>query len=720
MSVEQSSRVINEVSILNLIQRPLIGLATPLALFLSTRLALLIAAFFANNLLPSNPNGYAWFVLPRWSILDAWVRWDAGWYLIIAKEGFNYSPLAPDLSLPTLPLFPLLIRLFAPIFSDLALSALFASNLAFAAASVLLYRLALRHGDSGLATRSVLFVGLVPFVPLLGAAQAEGLTLLLAVGVFYLLEQSGNGRFISASLVASLAVLTTPSGLALLPALLVWLLSKKGRLSRARICALCLPVVSYIGFGLFLYFLGGWPLDLIRTGVLGETNYSLLRGLDAIGRTWTEASSFRSILIIGSILGLLYIILALLPRRSFGLTGLVFIVSTVLLGFIVGPDGLGGWLVIAFPALITLSIYSSNEKVEFSLFASAPLLVALFMMLYAGWYPIESARSPISPTIDRIAWTNGLSTQSGFQVHETRLEPVSFEVRNETRIVGYSYSSDRIILEESLRIDLDMLVIRPSYRKLNLSVRLSDINGQVRAVGDYGSDMPVGHNEADVDSPRRYRLSPYIKIGSDMPSGLYTPELLLFDRETGERMPIVAQKSGPEVRALLSPIVVLRPEERLSASDVKSARISGATFSGQIALQGFELSASEVQPGQTLAATLYWHALKKPEYDYTVFLQLLDPDGKLIARSDVYPLQGRFPTSKWKANETLRDVQRIEIPGDAKAGPAKLIVGLYRLETMERLLLTSGGGGDSLTLTTLSLDSSPDPASNTTSREGAR
>ncbi|MEJ2754132.1 MAG: hypothetical protein P8169_15865, partial [Chloroflexota bacterium] len=124
----------------------------------------------------------------------------------------------------------------------------------------------------------------------------------------------------------------------------------------------------------------------------------------------------------------------------------------------------------------------------------------------------------------------------------------------------------------------------------------------------------------------------------------------------------------------------------------------------QIALLGYDASADELQPGDTLYLTLYWKALQGLDINYQVFVHLLGADG-LAAQSDkINP--GEFPTRRWPIDKYVRDEHQLEIPADLPPGDYEVAVGLWVQSDGWRLpLLDEEGGqiGDRFTLMHLSV-----------------
>ena len=73
--------------------------------------------------------------------------------------------------------------------------------------------------------------------------------------------------------------------------------------------------------------------------------------------------------------------------------------------------------------------------------------------------------------------------------------------------------------------------------------------------------------------------------------------------------------------------------------------------------------------------TLVWQAVKGSDTAYTVFVQLLDAEGRLIAQSDAEPAQGQRPTTGWRSGEYIVDTHTLQFNDIAAPGTAHLIVG---------------------------------------------
>lgn len=115
----------------------------------------------------------------------------------------------------------------------------------------------------------------------------------------------------------------------------------------------------------------------------------------------------------------------------------------------------------------------------------------------------------------------------------------------------------------------------------------------------------------------------------------------------------------------------------------RSDRID-ACFGDRIELVGHNLTALEGYPGVRVAGRLYRRALQAPDRDYTVFVQLVGPQG-LVSQWDAQPLHGNCPTSAWAEADQIEDGFELNIPLTVEQGQYLLIAGLYDADTGERL-----------------------------------
>ncbi len=122
-------------------------------------------------------------------------------------------------------------------------------------------------------------------------------------------------------------------------------------------------------------------------------------------------------------------------------------------------------------------------------------------------------------------------------------------------------------------------------------------------------------------------------------------------------------------------------------------------------LRGFAVDKTAPADGQPLTVRLYWQTDAPLPRDYTVFTQLLGPDGTRVAGWDSQPLGGYFPTTQWPPDEIITDIVRLPLPPDLPPGDYTLVTGMYLLDTLERL--PAADGRDFIPLTAVTVAPPP-------------
>ncbi|MCL5025366.1 MAG: hypothetical protein M1531_02565, partial [Chloroflexi bacterium] len=189
-------------------------------------------------------------------------------------------------------------------------------------------------------------------------------------------------------------------------------------------------------------------------------------------------------------------------------------------------------------------------------------------------------------------------------------------------------------------------------------------------------------------------------VGTKVAPGRYRVEIGVYDRRAGVRLPLVGQGQKGSTIILGS----VKVAALTSAAPPQLPHPLDIRLGEHIRLLGFDAG---MQPAPDpvgrprLAVTIAWQAADAPPADYTVFVQLLNADGQLVAQADAMPQGGLNPTGSWEAGETVVDEHTISLPPDLPPGRYRLIAGMYLVETGERLPVA--GGDNYVSLTTLDL-----------------
>ena len=258
-------------------------------MLLTTRVMVLLAGYVATLIIGLPPSINQ---ISQEPLRGLPARWDATWYMEIARAGYRYDPrLGPDVqqSIVFFPLYPMLIRTLAAFTTPerpatmqvpgyiemrlvhLAWSGLLISLLAFACALVVVYRWAELHAGSDAAAGTVALLSTYPFAVYFSAPYTEALFLLLACGACYAFER---GRLFLAGAAGLLAGLTRPNGV--MVSLVLGLLAlaplrrrERGWLRRmsAGLLAAAMPAVGMLLYSTYVYRLTGNPFAWVEAQV---------------------------------------------------------------------------------------------------------------------------------------------------------------------------------------------------------------------------------------------------------------------------------------------------------------------------------------------------------------------------------------------------------------------------------------------------------------------
>ena len=156
-------------------------------------------------------------------LFGTFAQWDSGWFLRIARDGYDI-----EATTPFFPLYPLAVRASAFVLQSTLVAGVLVSLVAAGVAAGLLARVARPVVGAAAANDAVLYLALYPLAFVFTGAYSEALFLALAVGSF---AAAAEERPWLAAVLGALAVATRLVGLALLPALL-YLLRPRSRAPR--------------------------------------------------------------------------------------------------------------------------------------------------------------------------------------------------------------------------------------------------------------------------------------------------------------------------------------------------------------------------------------------------------------------------------------------------------------------------------------------------------
>ena len=319
-------------------------------------------------------------------------RWDAGWYVEIARDGYRYEPGMPS-NAAFFPLYPLLIRathtlLFLPE-NDYwwLLTGIVLSNLALLVALGYLRSLLAIDVDHTIVSRAIIYLLTFPTSFFLSSVYSESLFLALTVGAFYYARKN---CWLTACIFTALATLTRSQGIILfVPLLTEYLAQRNFRLQQLEwsITAFGLIPSALFAFLLFLKVnFGSWSIIFDLQNAWGRRlmwpwhpAVWLFRHAPALSAEHHDKLDFCFLLLL---LGA-----AVIGLRQLRLSYSVYIWTAVLFfscwGMYVSTPRFD---LVIFPLFVVLALLGSRSSAfNISYFVLASMLAALLMVMHSQW-----------------------------------------------------------------------------------------------------------------------------------------------------------------------------------------------------------------------------------------------------------------------------------------------------------------------------------------------
>jgi len=359
------------------------AIAIPLIVFLINRASLFLIVYLGLLFYPPRQGPGLWRAFPHNLFLDGWVRWDSGWYLSIVSHGYSYLPDQQS-NVVFFPLYPLVIKIFNPIFKYPPLTGIIISNICFLISLIILYDIVKRKFGETAAFKTLLFLTLFPFSFFFSTVYSESLFLLLMLLSFFYSEKNKWGF---ASLCAMLCSATRAVGIALLPALLLKYLEKiefdftKIKLNVIYLLIIPMGILSYM---FFLYIKFGDPLLFLKVQRMWGRhifNFSPhLHALSHLPRNYPD------------ILYLFYLVLTIFFGyllwpifRYLGTSYAILSLCLISIPFITGLESMGRYLSVIFPNFIIMGYVINTKKSCYSIYILFTILLIGFSIFFSHW-----------------------------------------------------------------------------------------------------------------------------------------------------------------------------------------------------------------------------------------------------------------------------------------------------------------------------------------------
>jgi len=255
---------------------------------------------------------------------------------------------------------------------------------------------------------------------------------------------------------------------------------------------------------------------------------------------------------------------------------------------------------------------------------------------------------------------------------------VSFE--DKIQLLGYSVDKRVVHPGESAVVTLYWRALQPVDKQYSVFLH---VVGETGRVAQNDTMHPGGIPTRSWRADQFVRDEHPVVIPSQTPPGLYRFLVGLYQHGTMIRL---ATTEGRDFVALPT---------ALRVGDVEPVKgpTASYTLGEMVSLVAYEpVGPSVISPGEAVTVRLRWEAKTRIDRDYTVFVHLYDEEGRLWGVGDGPPVAGLYPTSLWETGEQVDDVHVVRLDENASPGLYYVAVGLYDLETLQRLEARSSGG----------------------------
>jgi hypothetical protein len=112
----------------------------------------------------------------------------------------------------------------------------------------------------------------------------------------------------------------------------------------------------------------------------------------------------------------------------------------------------------------------------------------------------------------------------------------------------------------------------------------------------------------------------------------------------------------------------------------------------EVTLQGYALLDDRLAAGDIAQLTLFWNVGSSPSRRYKVFVHVLDDNNQIVGQRDAEPGGGANLTTLWQPGEIVVDNYGVPIHPATPPGTYRVEVGMYDLQTGQRLRTPEGEG----------------------------
>lgn len=337
----------------------------------------------------------------------------------------------------------------------------------------------------------------------------------------------------------------------------------------------------------------------------------------------------------------------------------------------------GRYVLIAMPAVSLLLTLGLTQLVPQRFFRMLIAAVSVGMFTLAFITPFRYIRPAYAAP--------SLLTPTDVQQLQNPLQ-INFD--NRAELLGYDVGQGRVRAGQAIAITLYWRCLSEMERNYTVAVKVLGPDYQ-----EYGAvNIYPGRGNFATSLWRvgdMFRETYWVPVSTKVPApSLGRVGVALFDADLARGHLYVLDAEGhPAEHDAIFGRLKIKPRERPEYAIGKPVHFE---LGDEVALVGYEMDERKEQ-GETLSLQLYWQALSEMDRDYTVFVHLIGEEGQ-IAQWDNQPRRGGYPTSLWDRGEVVKDEHELALPKELPAGEYQIAVGMYLLETMQRLPVSDGDG----------------------------
>ena len=242
------------------------------------------------------------------------------------------------------------------------------------------------------------------------------------------------------------------------------------------------------------------------------------------------------------------------------------------------------------------------------------------------------------------------------------------------QLLGYSQPQSKVAAGAFAPITLYWRVIKPVTADYVLNVEAFEANGR-----SLGRSAQVHPGDGTFPSSRwragdTFAQTVFVSVG-DAEATRVTFRLNWLDSQT--RQTLLAPEAAPKVGAVAvgpNPILMAgkaAPQAQLTAPNGTKGAIDLIDSQRQVL-------------NDTLALTLTWHAKATALPRATVFVHVIDAQGKLVSQIDSPMRGGAYPSEVWSEGEVVRDGLTVGGLAVLPRGEYRVFVGVYDPQTGQR------------------------------------